>query len=378
MFIFKNRIEPKFFIMKILNVPGLGLLIPFFFMMINISQPDISGGHLSVQAPAESGKGHTLQLDRQTVLDSMQAVMGPLPERSSMKPADLQIRDSLVTDKYTRYLVTLKITDNEETTCYLYIPVGAEEKKNVADKDKIAAMLVLHGTGNLGKRLVDGESPKENRAHAKELAERGYVVIAPDYPSMGEQLDYNFDTDRYQSGTMKAIVNHMRCVDLLQSLDFVDPERIGVIGHSLGGHNSIFVAAFDPRLKVVVTSCGWTKMAYYNGGATADRIKPWAQKRYMPLIGDKYSTNGDDFPFDFDEVIATLAPRAFFSNSPINDHNFDVEGVKAGIPLISEAYKSVNALDELQVRYPDAEHDFPPAVRSEAYEFIDRVLKHSR
>src|SRR5690606_42042503 len=98
--------------MKILNVPGLGLLLPFFFMTINTSQPDISRGQLSGQTPAESGKGHTLQLDRQTVLDSMQAVMGPLPERTELKASDLQIRDSLVTDKYTRYLVTLKVADN--------------------------------------------------------------------------------------------------------------------------------------------------------------------------------------------------------------------------------------------------------------------------
>lgn len=320
----------------------------------------------------------TQEIDRKAVLDSMQQIMGSLPDRQDLQPSDILLRDSLVTDKYTRYLVTLKVTEDEETTCYLYIPLGAEERVFLNNKEKFAAMLVLHGTGDLGKRLVDGESRLENRAHAKELAERGYVVIAPDYPSMGEQLDYDFDKDRYVSGTMKGIVNHMRCVDLLQSLNFVDPERIGVIGHSLGGHNALFVAAFDTRLKVVVTSCGWTKMAYYNGDATTDRIKPWAQKRYMPLIGKKYSMNGEDFPFDFDEIIASLAPRAFFSNSPINDHNFDVEGVKAGMPLISEAYKSVNAMDDLQVRYPEAGHDFPPEVRFEAYDFIDRVLEHTK
>ena len=44
---------------------------------------------------------------------------------------------------------------------------------------------------------------------------------------------------------MKGIFNHMRCVDLLQSREEVDPARIGVIGHSLGGHNSMFVAAYQ-------------------------------------------------------------------------------------------------------------------------------------
>ena len=39
-----------------------------------------------------------------------------------------------------------------------------------------------------------------------ELARRGYVVLAPDYPSFGDYA-YDFGTDRYSSGTMKGIFN---------------------------------------------------------------------------------------------------------------------------------------------------------------------------
>jgi predicted dienelactone hydrolase len=243
-------------------------------------------------------------------------------------------------------------------------------------------MLALHGTGESGKQLVDGKSPLANRALARELAQRGYVVIAPDYPSMGELLDYNFETDRYQSGTMKAIFNHMRCVDLLQSRSDVNGERIGVIGHSLGGHNAMFVGAFDTRLKVIVASCGWTLMDYYDIGAEASqkyggRLGPWAQDRYMPLLRDKYELDEDRFPFDFDGVISALAPRHFFSNSPLNDSNFDVEGVREGVSAASEVYRFFDAEENLQVRYPDAGHDFPKEVRLEAYRFIDTVLDHT-
>src|SRR5690606_15943086 len=105
-----------------------------------------------------------------------------------------------------------------------------------------------------------------------------------------------------------------------------------VIGHSLGGHNALFVGAFDERLKVVVSSCGWTLMDHYDIGEQASaqyggRLGPWAQDRYMPLLRDKFQLDGERFPFDFDEVIAALAPRHFLSVSPVNDSNFDVEGV---------------------------------------------------
>lgn len=92
---------------------------------------------------------------------------------------------------------------------------------------------------------MDGQGPRSNRGYGKELAERGYIVMAPDYPSFGDQMDYDFTGDRYESGVMKAIFNHIRSVDFLQARPDVDPERIGVIGHSLGGHSAMYVAAFD-------------------------------------------------------------------------------------------------------------------------------------
>lgn len=314
--------------------------------------------------------------ERKQILENMQKVMGKLPSRNNLPPMDIQILDSQKEESYTRHNITFTVAEDEELPAYLYVPHQEGEPK------KLAAMLVLHGTGDLGKQLVDGKSPKSNRALAKELAQRGYVVIAPDYPSMGDLKDYMFENDRYESATMQAIFNHMRSIDLLQERADVDPERIGVIGHSLGGHNAIFVGAFDTRLKVVVSSCGWTPFDDYNIGDEASkryggRLGPWAQDRYMPLIRTKYKLDGGKIPFDFPEVIASLAPRAFFSNSPLNDSNFDVHGVKEGITEIAKVYQSLGAADHLQVRYPDADHDFPSAVRLEAYQFIDQILQHS-
>ncbi len=313
---------------------------------------------------------------RQQILDSMQMVMGKIPDRSGLPSLNLQITDSFKEKTYTRLTINFAVAKNERISAYLYIPYQKDTSK------KLPAMVVLHGTGDPGKKLVDGESPLANRAIAKELAQRGYVVIAPDYPSYGDLKDYDFDNDRYESGTMKGIFDHMRCVDLLQARKEVDAERIGVIGHSLGGHNAMFAGAFDKRLKVVVSSCGWTLFDYYNIGEEQSkryggRLGPWAQKRYMPLFLDKYKLDGSKIPFDFDEVIAAIAPRPFFSNSPLNDANFEVKGVIKGIAEAAKVYRFLKAEGNLQVRYPDAKHDFPPEVRLEAYRFIDRILKHT-
>lgn len=101
----------------------------------------------------------------------------------------------------------------------------------------------------------------------------------------------------------------------------------------------------------------------------------YTQERYCPLALTKYNLKVENFPYDLDEVIAALAPRPFFSNSPIHDANFNVEGVRVGIANVSEVYHFLNADNNLQVRYPVAGHDFPPEIRFESYNFLDKYLK---
>src|SRR5690606_29056413 len=113
-------------------------------------------------------------------------------------------------------------------------------------------------------------------------------------PSLGE-YQYDFEADDYASGSMKAIYDNMRAIDYLQSLPGVDGERIGAIGHSLGGHNAIFTAVFEPRIKAVVSSCGFTSFGKYYGGD----LTGWSGPRYMPLIAQRYGCDPDHMPFDF-------------------------------------------------------------------------------
>lgn len=313
---------------------------------------------------------------RQQILRNMEKVMGKLPDRSNLPPFDIKITDSVKEERFTRYTLTYNVAENERLPVYLYVP------KQIGAIQRIPAMLVLHGTHELGKGVVDGQSTMPNRAHARELAQRGYVVIAPDYPSFGDLKDHNFETDRYESATMQAIFNHMRCIDLIQSRPDVDPNHIGVIGHSLGGHNSMFVAAFDTRIKVAVSSSGWTQFEYYNIGESGSkkyggRLEPWAQTRYMPLIRTKYKLDEKLIPFNFDDVVSAIAPRAFFSVSPLKDSNFDVNGVREGIALAKKTYVNLGVEENLQVRYPDSGHDFPVENRKEVYAFLDRMLGHT-
>ncbi|MDB6120114.1 MAG: hypothetical protein JWO08_3895, partial [Verrucomicrobiaceae bacterium] len=166
------------------------------------------------------------------------------------------------------------------------------------------------------------------------------------------------------------IWDNVRGLDYLDTLPFVRKGGYGTIGHSLGGHNSIYTAVFDPRIKVIVSSCGFDSFVdYYNGN-----IKGWTQDRYMPRMAD-YLGHPQDVPFDFYELIAALAPRHVFVNAPLRDKNFQWQSVDRIAAAAAPVFKLLGGQERLIIRHPDTEHDFSDEPRHEAYQFIDKVLK---
>jgi len=289
---------------------------------------------------------------------NLQLVMGDLPPESKLVPLDVRVVDEKKLETHTRKRITFAAEQGDRVPALLLLPNAPVGRK--------PAMLCLHQTSRLGKTELVGAG-KPYMAYGSELAERGFVVLAPDYPNFG---DYAVDPYAlgYASTTMKGIWNHRRALDLLQSLPEVDPGRIGVIGHSLGGHNALFLAAFDERVRVVVTSCGFTSFAKYSGGNLAG----WSHAGYMPRIDKVYGKDPARMPFDFPDILALVAPRPLFINAPLHDANFDNSGVRDCV----EAVRPIYALPgNLVLATPDAGHDFPPDVRRSAYEFVERSLK---
>jgi len=319
-----------------------------------------------------SGEKHPIrnvadwQIRKRHALAHMETVMGPLPRPEHPVGLDVRTLDETAVEGFVRKKIAYH-TDSPDrrVTAYLFVPKSAGRK--------VPAVLCLHQTVTIGKMEPAGLGDRENLQYALHLARRGYVTLVPDYPSFGE-YEYDFDPKHgYISGTMKAIYDNTRAVDLLQSLPQVDPERIGCIGHSLGGHNSMFTAAFDERIKAVVSSCGFTRFhKYYEG-----KLKGWTSARYMPLIESRYHNNPDEVPFDFTEIVASFAPRAFFASSPLHDGNFEVSGVRDVMAAAAPIYSLYGVPRNLRANYPDCAHDFPPDARNVAYEFLDRHLGHT-
>ncbi len=330
--------------------------------------------HLDLSYYLDSaGKKYSVQnwedwnIRRDHILANMQTVMGEVPRPAKPVPLDLKVLEETVVGSVKRLKISYHTDDlNQRVKAYLFVPDSA------SPEHPVPAILCLHQTNSsTGKEEPAGIKGLPNLKYALELAERGYVTLAPDYPSFGE-YPYDFKAHpEYRSGTMKAIYDNMRSLDLLQSLDFVQGDRIGCIGHSLGGHNTMFTAAFDSRIKALVSSCGFTRFHKYYSG----KLKGWTSDRYMPVINSEYQNNPDLVPFDFTEIVASFAPRAFLACAPISDSNFEVSGVKDVVRIAQPVFALSSQPENLQAVYPEAKHDFPPATRETAYQFFDRHLK---
>lgn len=303
---------------------------------------------------------------RRHIVENMQLAMGPLPRIDHKMPVAVEVLQEARTPAYTWQRISYAAERGDRALAYLYLPAGLPRGR------RTAAVVSLHGTTYRRYTATD-ESPGDTH-YAQELASRGYVVIAPDYVFLSP--DYKTDPYAmgYISGTMKGIVNHIRAVDVLASLACVDRKRVAALGLSLGGHNSLFLGVFDPRIRAAVSSAGFNTFRKYYGG----NLKGWTSTRYMPRIASEYGSLPERMPFDFTEVLAALAPRPVFVNAPVKDDNFEVSGVRDCVAAAAPVYQKLfRAGDRLVANYPEGGHGFDPESRRKAYEFLDRWLEHS-
>jgi dienelactone hydrolase len=301
---------------------------------------------------------------RDDILERVQSIMGPLPGDEKRCDLDVAIGEEVDCGSYVRRLISYASELNCRTPAYLLIP-----KKALSNGIPCPAVLCPHPThAQDGFKTVVGLSDRPNRAYASELAERGFVTIAPSYPLLA-----NYQPDwralGYESGSMKAIWDNMRALDVLESLPFVAPGAVGAIGHSLGGHNSVYTAVFDARIGVVVSSCGLDSYVDYKDG----NLTGWTSDRYMPKLKD-YMQSLQDIPFDFHDLIATLAPRPCLIFAPYEDSNFKWQSVDAVVGAAKRVYALYQVGGLLMVEHPQCEHDFPNEARKQAYLLFEKLL----
>lgn len=138
-------------------------------------------------------------------------------------------------DSVTVQKVTFKNQYDMQVTGNLVTP------KNLDRKDKAPAIVVGHPMGAVKEQ--------SSMLYAQKLAEQGFVTLAIDLPFWGESegKPRNLVAPELYTEAFSA------AVDYLGTSDFINRDRIGVLGICGSGGFSINAAKLDPRLKAVAT-----------------------------------------------------------------------------------------------------------------------------
>jgi dienelactone hydrolase len=149
-------------------------------------------------------------------------------------------------------------------------------------------------------------------------------------------------------------------LDLLAGLSDVNPQRLGAIGHSLGGQETLWLAWYDDRVKAAVSSCGFSLIRTI----LRDRINH-NLAMYVPGLLEIC---------DMDALVADLVPRAFLFTAGEEDHIFPIDGVRALAESAQAVYARAGVPDRFRAIIFPAGHSFPDEVKAEAYAFFARWL----
>ncbi|MCP4643161.1 MAG: alpha/beta hydrolase [bacterium] len=295
-------------------------------------------------------------------------------------PLNLSVHDSTVVDGvYTRKRIRYDVEDGDRCEAFLAIPLRLE--------DSAPAVVALHGTSFQGKDITAGfedEPGLPGLGHLDHLARRGYVVIAPDHMTMGARIvdEEPFNTDPFYarhpewSALGKLTYDASVAVDVLLTFPEVKPRRIGAIGHSLGGLIALFLAAYDPRIRVTACIHG-SQIMQFN---TALDTLAQDDGCFVYLRHLRDDLRAGRLPaIDINEVMALVAPRPFLDVISLNDEY-------GGSPLthrqrmlmdlrLADLYTILGVQQNFAFYTVSQYHHFLHDSRELAYAWLDKHLK---
>jgi dienelactone hydrolase len=298
----------------------------------------------------------TWPAQRETILKAWREILGPMPARVPLNVREISREEQ---PDHTRILVRYQNDADSTNDAYILVPKGATGKS--------PAVVCLHPTSKTTIQDPVGLANRESVHHALHLVRRGYICIAPrNYlwdvagRSYQKSADALLATGKWKTGMAKMLWDAQRAVDVLCERDDVDAKRIGAIGHSLGGKEALYLAAFDERI-VAAISC--------EGGVGLD-FSNWDADWYLGR-----QVKSPEFHHGNEEVLALVAPRAIvIIGGESADGAKSWPYIEAALPI----WKMQDAEDRIGLLRHKLGHDFPhPGPEQDlAYRWLDHWLKN--
>jgi hypothetical protein len=232
--------------------------------------------------------------------DQLADVIGQLPP--STGPLNPQTRQIFDEPKWKGYEIVLDVFPDVFAYGILLLPKGLKPG------EKRPVVVCQHG---LEGRPIDVVNPAKKTPYynsfGAQLADRGYIVYAPQNPYIGQ--------DKFRVLQRKAnplglslfsfiVRQHERTIDFLETLPNVDPQRIAFYGLSYGGKTAMRVPALVPRYCLSICAGDFNEWTWKNASVDFRGSYMWSGEYEMPEF-NLGST------IVYAEMAALIAPRPF-------------------------------------------------------------------
>lgn len=288
---------------------------------------------------------------------------------------------------YTAKKIELWVNAYARVTAYLLIPDG---------KGPFPAVNVLHDHGAhlyIGKEKmvrpfdVDSAVVADADEWAKKLydgqylgdylASHGYVVFSADAPMWGERgRKEGVDRKKYDqiAGNMMMLgrdlsafmtYDDIATTDFIATLPFVDKERIGCAGCSMGGYRAWMLSALSDKIKAGAAICWMTTTA-----------------SQMSTVGKKPENGGfaNCIPalrqyLDYPHIASLACPKPMLFVNGKRDHLFPVPGVEDAFATMRSVWQSQGASNNLQTELFDVPHSCGLELQERILKFFNKEIK---
>jgi len=215
----------------------------------------------------------------------------------------------------------------------------------------------------------------------EELARAGFAVVAFNLSLNGvgsNMMDFD-EPERFRRQTFSqdledvgSVIEAIKNKEIESEKVVLDTDRIGILGHSRGGHTAVVAAAEYSEIQCLVT---WSAVADYNKRWSSEMIKDWKTKGYTEITN---SRTGQTLPLDkivYDDAIHNAdrlialnrvkdlyIPSMFIAGKSDEAVPYsETEKLFRASPAEDKEIRLIeNAGHTFQVSHPFTEKDFPP------------------
>ncbi len=249
---------------------------------------------------------------------------------------------------------------------YLYYP---QDSKGKPASNKLPVVIYLHEY-DYSKGF---NSYHQVESLIRSAVNEGYAVFCYDMIGFGNRIEEgtNFYERYPRWSKMGKMVTDVRgAVDALVNMEFIDGTSIYVAGYSLGATVGLYSAALDERIGGVISVCGFTPMRTDLPGSGTEGIKRYSHLHgLLPRLGF-FAGYEDRIPYDYHELLGTIAPRPVLVIAPVLDKDSHHNDVKVCVQEAAKVYELYGSSEKIELFSPEDINRLSPEVREKIFSWL--------